>query len=181
MDTFTRCRDKQQSAPLQMDYIDATSTGILSTHVLPVEDLQEMLIHIEAALPSTMHLPVSSDDTLHFYRYLCTHISVVEEHFLLLINEPIQDHAQQLEIYLFNPLIPKGNLSAWYNIDTKYLGISYDETTAMEISEQFTTCQQANWQFCSIDAPLQPLTNPPSCITAIYTKNNAGIECWCSL
>ena len=49
-----------------MDYIDTATTVILSLHVLPVEDLREMLMHIEAKLPSTMHLPVSSDDTLHF-------------------------------------------------------------------------------------------------------------------
>ena len=30
-----------------MDYIDAATTGILSPHVLPVEDLREMLSHIE--------------------------------------------------------------------------------------------------------------------------------------
>ena len=54
-------------------------------------------------------------------------------------------------------------LSAHYDIDTKYLGISYDETKTIEISEQqFTTCQQANGQSCKIDAPLQPLTNQPS-------------------
>ena len=90
-----------------MDYIDAATTGILSPHVLPVEDLWEMLIHIDKELPSTMHLPVSSDETLHFYRYLCTHILVAEEKFLLIINVPIQDHTQQLEIYhVFNVLIP---------------------------------------------------------------------------
>ena len=62
-------------------------------------------------------------------------------------------------------------------IDTKYLGISYNETKAIEISEQqFMECQQANGQFCSIDALLQPLANPPSCITAIYAKNKAGVE-----
>ena len=129
-----------------------------------------------------MHLPVSSDDTLHFYIYLCTHILVAEEQFLLLIDLPIQDCAQQLEIYqAFNLLILKGNLSACYNIDTKYLGISYDETKAIEILEQFTTCQQAYGQFCNIDTPLQPLISPPSCITAIYAKNKAGIEHQCSL
>ena len=42
-----------------MDYIDAATTGILLQHVLPVEGLREMLIHIEAELPSTMHLLVS--------------------------------------------------------------------------------------------------------------------------
>ena len=51
----------------------------------------------------------------------------------------------------------------------------------MEISEHFSTCQKANRQFCSINAPLQPLANPPSCIIAIYTKNKAGIENRCSL
>ena len=79
-----------------MDYIDAATTGILSPHVLPV-DLRKMLLHMEETLPSTMHLPVSSEDTLHFYRYLCTHISIADEQFLLLIDVPIQDHAQNLK------------------------------------------------------------------------------------
>ena len=81
-----------------MGYIDVATTGILSPHVLPVEDLWKMLMHIKTKLPSTMHLPVSLDDTLHFYRYLCTHVLVAEEQFLLLIDVPIQDHAQQLKI-----------------------------------------------------------------------------------
>ena len=159
-----------------VDYIDAATTGILSSHVLPVEDLQKILTHIEEVLPSTMHLPVSSEDTLHFYRclctnilitvdfyrYLCTNILITVEQFLLLIDIPIQDCTQQLEIYqIFNLIIPHRNISAWYNIDTKYLGTSYDEMKAVEISEQqFITCQQANGQFCSINTPLQPLANP---------------------
>ena len=49
-----------------MDYTDAATTGILLPHVLPVEDLRKMLLHIEETLPSTMHLPVSSEDALHF-------------------------------------------------------------------------------------------------------------------
>ena len=64
----------RQIAVHAMDYIDAATTGILSPHVLPVGDLQEMLIHIEAELPSTMHSPLALDDMLHFYRYLHTHI-----------------------------------------------------------------------------------------------------------
>ena len=93
----------RQVAMHAMDYIDAATTGVLSPHVLPVEDLRIMLIHIEEALPLTMHVPLSPKDTLHFCRYLCTHILVTDEQFLLLINVPIQDHAQQLEIYeVFN-------------------------------------------------------------------------------
>ena len=62
-----------------MHYIDADTTGILTPHVLPVEDLRKMLLHIEETLPSAMHLPVSSEDTLHFYRYLQTHILIADK------------------------------------------------------------------------------------------------------
>ena len=55
-----------------MDYIDAATSRTLSPHILPVMNLQKMLIHIEETLPSMLPLPVSSDDTLHFYRYLHT-------------------------------------------------------------------------------------------------------------
>ena len=108
---------------------------------------------------------------------------VTDKQFLLPINVPIQDHTQQLEIYeVFNLVIPHRNFSACYNIDYKYLDIAYDKTKAVEISEQhFSTCQKANRQFYSINAPLQPLANPPSCIAIIYAKNKVGIERICSL
>ena len=72
-----------------MDYINAAKTGVLSTHLLPIVDLREMLSHIEETLSSTMHLPISSEDALHFHRYLHTHDLIAHEQFLLLINVPI--------------------------------------------------------------------------------------------
>ena len=59
-----------------MDYIDAATTGTHSPHILPIMDLKQMLSHIEETLPPTVNLPVSSDDTLHFYCYLHTHILI---------------------------------------------------------------------------------------------------------
>ena len=73
-----------------MDYINTATSGTLSLHVLPVADLQGMLSHITDALPPMLHLPVSPDDNLHFYRYLCTHILIENKQFLLLIDVPIQ-------------------------------------------------------------------------------------------
>ena len=53
---------------------------------------------------------------------------------------------------------------------------------AVEISQhQFNLYQKANGQFCNINAPLQLLSNPPSCITALYTRNAASITTRCSL
>ena len=72
-----------------MDYIDAATSGTLSPHVLLVMDLQRMLSHITDTLPSKLHLPVSPDDTLHFYRYLCMHVLIENKQFLLLIDVPI--------------------------------------------------------------------------------------------
>ena len=74
-----------------MDYIDAATSGTLSPHVLLVVDLQRMLSHIADTLPPMLHLLVSPDDTLHFYRYLCTHVLIENKQFLLLIDIPIQD------------------------------------------------------------------------------------------
>ena len=69
-----------------MDYIDAATTGILPPHILHVQDLQQMPKHIEDTLPPMMYLPISSEDTLHFYRYLHTHVLIANEQFLLLIE-----------------------------------------------------------------------------------------------
>ena len=76
-----------------MEYINAATSGALSPHVLPDIDLQRMLQHIADTLPPTLHLPISPKDTLHFYRYLHTHILIENKQFLLLIDIPIQDRA----------------------------------------------------------------------------------------
>ena len=76
-----------------MDYIDAATSGTLSPHVLLVMDLQKMLLHISDTLPPMVYLSVSPDDTLHFYRYLHTHVLIKNKQFLLLIDVPIQDRS----------------------------------------------------------------------------------------
>ena len=71
-----------------MEYINAASSSILSPHVLPITDLQKILQHIADTLPPTLHLPISLEDTLHFYRYLHTHVLIENKQFLLLIDIP---------------------------------------------------------------------------------------------
>ena len=166
-----------------MDYIDASTSGILSPHVLPVVDLQKMLNHIADTLPPTLHLPISPEDTLHFYRYLHTHVLIENKQFLLLIDIPIQDRAHQITIHqVFTLDIPHGNYSACYDINTRYFGITKDATMGLELSStQFEICQQANGQFCHISTPFQLLANPPTCITALYTKSKPSITSKCSL
>ena len=128
-----------------MDYIDGATSGTLSPHILPIVDLQKMLLHISDTLPHTLHLPVSPDDTLHIYRYLHTHVLIANKQFLLLIDIPIQDRLQHITIYkVFALNFLHGNFSACYDINTKYLGITKDETMAVELSPtQFQVCQAA--------------------------------------
>ena len=166
-----------------MDYINAPTSGMLSPHVLPVVDLQKMLQHIADTLPPTLHLPISPVETLHFYRYLCTHVLIEEKQFLLLIDIPIQDRAHQITIHqVFTLDIPHGNYSAHYDINTRYFGITKDATMGLELSNsKFEVCQQANGQFCHISSPFQPLANPPTCIAVLYAKSEASIKLKCSL
>ena len=76
-----------------MDYIDGATTGTLSPHLLPIMDLKKMLAHVEETLPSTLHLPAPSEDTLNFYQYLYIHVLITNKQFLLLINVPIPDQS----------------------------------------------------------------------------------------
>ena len=166
-----------------MDYIDTATTGTLSPHILPIADLKQMLSHIEESLPTIMHLPVPSEDTQHFYRYLHTHALIANRQFLLLIDVRFQDQMKQISIYrIFGFDIPHGNFTAHYKVDTKYLGITQDKTMAVEIlDKQYSTFKEANGQFCNIYTPFQPLANPPSSIAALYSKNSASIATRCSL
>ena len=172
----------KQLANHVLEYIDTATTGTLTPHLIPIPDLQQMLCQIESELPPNMHLPIPSSDPLHFYRYLRTHI-LEENQFLLLIDIPIQDRAQQIQIYQITNLpVPAGNYSMRYTMDTKYLGVTYDRTKAMDISEeQFKLCKEVNRQFCPLSMPLQPLTNLPPCVAALYTKNSREIDCLCEL
>ena len=103
-----------------MEYINAATSGTLSPHVLPVIDLQKMLQHIADTLPPTLHLPISPEDPLHFYRYLHTHVLIKNKQFLLLIDIPIQDRSRQLTIHHILTLdILHRNYSAHYDVHTK--------------------------------------------------------------
>ena len=82
-----------------MEYINAATSGTLSPHVLPVIDLQRMLQHIADTLPPILHLPISPENTLHFYRYLHTHVLIKNKQFLLIIDIPIQDRSWQITIH----------------------------------------------------------------------------------
>ena len=105
-----------------------------------------------------MHLPIPSSDPLHFYRYLQTHVLVEENQFLLLIDVPIRDRAQQIQIYqIINLPVPVGNYSMRYMMDIKYLGVTYDRTKAMDIpEEQFKLCKEANDCLCELTTKAQP-------------------------
>ena len=61
-----------QMATHRMHYVDAATTNILSPDKLLVKEIKSMLRHIESQLPSIIHLCISLDNTLHFYRYLKT-------------------------------------------------------------------------------------------------------------
>ena len=162
-----------------MDYIDAATSGTLSPHVLPVLDLQRMLQHIADTLPPMLHLPISPEDTLHFYRYLHTHVLIENKQFLLLIDVPIQDRSRQITIHQILTLnIPQGNYSACYDVDTKYFGVTKDATMAVELSTtQFQACQEANGQFCSITTPFSTISKPTILYSSFIYKEHCGYHC----
>ena len=83
---------------------------------------------------------------------------------------------------VFNLPVLHSNLSAQYEINHRYIGVTYDETkTIATMGQQYIDCQHANGQFCRINAPFQPFTTPPSCVIALYAKNDQATGKQCSL
>ena len=166
-----------------MDYIDATTSGILSPHVYLLQIYKGCSITLLTPYLQPCISQYHLLHTLHFYRYICTDILIKNKQFLLLIDIPIQDRAHQITIHqVFTLDIPHGNYSACYDINTRYFGVTKDAIMGLELSStQFEVCQQANGQFCYISTPFQPLANPPTCIAALYAKSEASIKSKCSL
>ena len=139
----------RQVAIHRMEYVDAATINIFSPDTFPVEDLRNIPRCIESEQPSTMHLPISLGDTLHFYWYLNAHVLIARQ-FLLLINVPIQNRAQQLQICkVFSLPVLHSKPSAQYKINHRYIGVTYDEKRAVaSMDQQYIACQHANGQFC---------------------------------
>ena len=81
-----------------MDYVNAAMTSTLLPHILSIMDLKKMLAHIKETLPPTLHLPVSSEDTLHFYRYLHTHVLIAKKQFWVFIDVPATLNIQNFHL-----------------------------------------------------------------------------------
>ena len=165
-----------------MKYVDAATTNISSPDILPIEDMRNMLRHTESELSSRCTC-LYHQMTPFISTSISTHVLIAEGQFLLLVNVSIKNRGQQLQIYeVFNLPVPHSNLSAQYKINHRYKGVTYDGTKANAITDQqYIACQHANGQFCRINAPFQPLTNPSSCITAPHAKNNQAVVKQCFL
>ena len=154
----------RQVAIHMMDYLYAATTSVLSPGMFHIEDLRSMLRHIESELPSTIHLPISSDDTLHFYWYLNTHVLIVEGQFLLHICVPMQNRGQLQICEVFDQ--PVSSLSTQYKINHRYIGVTYDVMEAVTTTDQqYIACYHGHREFCRINAPYQPsiMYNTPVC------------------
>ena len=153
-----------------MEYIDVATSRTLLPHVLPVIDLQKMLQTHSLHPTSNTTLPISPEDTLHFYRYLSTHVLIENKQFLLLIDVPIPDRSCQITIHQILTLdIPHGNYSACYDVHTKYFRVTKDVTMAVgTLHYSISGMSMCKWTVCSISTPFQLLANPLTChITSI--------------
>ena len=137
--------------------------------------LQRMLNHIADTLPPTLHLPISPEDTLHFYRYhVVLHVLIENKQFLLLIDMPIQDRSQQITIHEILTLdIPHGNYSAHYDVDTKYLGITKDATMAVELSTtQFQSLPRSKQSILQHHHTVSTISKPTILYSSLICKEH---------
>ena len=151
-----------------MDYVDAATTNILSPDIVHVEDLRNMLRHIESAATFNNPLIYSIQMTPFISTGISTHACINSSRTVPASSSmcPYKTEHKSFKYMKFSVYpVPHSNLSALYKINHNYIRVTYDKTKVVAITgstvHSLSTCQHG--QFCRINAPFQPLTNPPSC------------------
>ena len=166
-----------------MDYINAATTGILPPHVLAVEYLQKMLTHnwrgitFNHALTSFLrgHTPLLQIP-MHPHFDVRWTVSTTNWH----THTGSCTTTRDISNLQFNHTTQKLISTLWHRYQT-FRHILWQNKSSRNFRTAVHYMSTGTQTVCSINAPLQPLANPPSCIAAIYAKDSAGIQKRCSL
>ena len=92
-----------------------------------------------------------------------------------------QVNRQWINIILKELTKSNEDIRALFNITNQLATQVQVQNIVLHLRAMLMNLTEANGQFCPFLTPLQPLTNPPSCVAALYTKNSREIDCLCEL
>ena len=165
----------RQVAIHMMDFVDAATTNVLSPDIFPVADLRNSLRHIESELPPRMHPPISSDNTLHFYLYLNTHVLIEMGSSYSFSIGPCKTEHNSFKIYKVSSLpVPHTYLSPEYKANNKYIGVRYDDKGSCHLRSAIQNLSECQWTVLQDRCTIPTLANMQSCMYSPICQKQLG-------
>jgi hypothetical protein len=169
-------------------YLEAITTQRTTPRMIPPPDLRVVLQHVKAGLKGNPRLSLPTDpdqDIWTYYRIMRIIPTIVQDHLVVALQIPLADISTRLNLYRVHnlPLLhPELRTSFRYKLEGKFLAVLTDESFYMIPSEeQVVLCQSTHGAWCKIAEPMYSLPHVPTCITALYQKDDEMINEHCKV
>lgn len=168
----------RRSLSALLHQISESANGDLSLGLIKPTELASLLGNIEKRLDSRMALPYSTSgkSLLHYYKFLHPLVIPDGNSFHIIMALPLVDHESQFNVYKLvsvpEPEI-KGSLSVQYHTESNLIAISSDRNQFALIPD-FEKCNSEI--MCKLKVPIYYVLNSPTCVVALYLKDQNRIK-----
>lgn len=186
---LTEVANHIQNLKLQLNML---SLRHLSPSTITPSLLRSTLTDIQAHLPKSMELPQNPSTNLwEYYQFLQCSTIIDPNHIIILIDIPLLDSFNKLEVYhIFNlPIFMNAttsvkcttcNLVAKYHLEASAIAINVERTRYMFITEnELAPCSHPVNKFCHLKSPIYPINRSTHCVTALFMANEDKIHKYC--
>ena len=166
--------------------LNMLSLNHLSINTISPNDLQKLLIEIQAKLPNNHELPKNPrHDIWYFYKTLTCMTYLEHDQIRIVLSIPLINTGDKYEVFkVHNIPFPFHNTSvqnlAKYDLETEFLMVSESRQSYAFLSENdFHMCNSVNLQFCNPKTAFYPTNLNKPCIMTLFLKNEVGIKSNC--
>ena len=152
--------------------VNAILEGEMNSDIMSPLTLMSLIQNISSRLPEGVYLPhLHGDDLLALYKNLQLSSIATSDGLLVFITIPLLSTKTEFELYSVKNLpgfFRNTNITAMFQIDTKYFAISKNHAWLMLLDEHdFHTCRSKHRHYCRLHLPLYH---------ASYYKHDCVIE-----
>ena len=168
----------RRSLSALLHQISETANGDLSLGMIKPSELASLLVNIEERLDGHMALPypILGKSLLLYYRYPHPLIIPNGNSFHIVMALPLVDHESRFNVYkLISVPEPEdqSSMSVEYHVESDLIAVSSDKNQFALISD-FERCSSEI--MCKLKVPIYYVLNSPTCVIALYLKDEIRIK-----
>ena len=185
---ITETRDAIQKAFFYLDnlkqQLNQMSLGHVSPSIIMPDILRSVLFEIQRKLPKELILPKEPSDLWHYYKTLSCAVYERNRSFLVIVSVPLLDIRFNFDVFkIFNIPIAYNRtvMTARYDLQYNFMAVNLERTKYMLLTDQDAAdCCRPSTTFCSPTSAIYSISNSPSCLSALFTKDKPLVTDKCN-